>query len=209
MDCSRTPTRDPETWLDLAPDFSQALARQVRNWIQRWEPDLTEAIKWNMLCFSGRKLVCGLSACRRHLGITFFRGTELREMTRLFTGGESNTSIQSIRITSINQLDAPGLKRLLHAAVALDGDDSAKPPPPKKRVEWPMPDVLKNALLKNKKAAAGFAQLKPTYQREYQVWISTAKQDETIQRRLRETLSALEHGRKWAQRHAQSGSGGL
>ena len=39
-----------------------------------------EAIKWHMLCFSGRKLVCGLSACKKHLGITFFRGTELRDM---------------------------------------------------------------------------------------------------------------------------------
>ena len=55
MDCARTSTRDPETWLDLAPEFSQAMARQVRGWIQRWEPDLTESIKWNVLCFSGRK----------------------------------------------------------------------------------------------------------------------------------------------------------
>jgi hypothetical protein len=59
MDCSRTPTRDPETWLDLAPEFSQAMARQVRAWIQRWEPDLTESSEWHMLCSSGRKLVCG------------------------------------------------------------------------------------------------------------------------------------------------------
>jgi len=30
MDCSRTSTRDPKTWLDLAPEYSQAMARQVR-----------------------------------------------------------------------------------------------------------------------------------------------------------------------------------
>jgi hypothetical protein len=30
MDCSRTPTRDLEAWLDFAPEFSQAMARQVR-----------------------------------------------------------------------------------------------------------------------------------------------------------------------------------
>ena len=55
MDCVRTTPRDPEVWLDLAPEFSQGMARQVRDWIQRWEPDLTESIKWNVLCFSGRK----------------------------------------------------------------------------------------------------------------------------------------------------------
>lgn len=200
MDCSRTPTRDPETWLDLAPEASQAMARQVRAWIQRWEPDLTEAIKWHMLCFSGRKLVCGLSACQKHLGITFFRGTELRDVTTLFTDGESNTSILSIRVTSLEKLDAQALRRLLHAAVALDADETSKPPPPKKREEWPMPEALAKGLKKDKKAAAFFETLKPTYQREYKVWISTAKQPETIAKRLAETLRALSRGKKWAQR---------
>jgi uncharacterized protein YdeI (YjbR/CyaY-like superfamily) len=200
MDCSRTPTRDPETWLDLAPEYSQAMARQVRAWIQRWESDLTESIKWHMLCFSGRKLVCGLSACQKHLGITFFRGTELREMTKLFTGGEANTSIQSIRVTKRDPLDAQAFRRLLHAAVALDADESAKPPPAKPRDEWPMPPMLAKALKQDKKAAAFFESLKPTYQREYKVWISTAKQEETLQRRLNETIRALAAGKKWIQR---------
>ena len=114
---------------------------------------------------------------QKHLGITFFRGTELREMTKLFTGGEANTSIQSIRVTKRDPLDAQAFRRLLHAAVALDADESAKPPPPKQRDEWPMPSVLAKALKKNKKAAAFFESLKPTYQREYKVWISTAKRD--------------------------------
>ncbi|MCB1275948.1 YdeI/OmpD-associated family protein [Prosthecobacter sp.] len=200
MDCSRTPTRDPETWLDLAPEFSQAMARQVRGWIQRWEPDLTESIKWHMLCFSGRKNICGLSACRKHLGITFFRGTELREITDLFEGGESNTSILSIRVTRLDQLNAQSFRRLLHAAVALDADESAKPPPQKKRAEWPMPDALAKALRKHPAAAAGFNSMSVSCQREYKVWISTAKQEETIQRRLKETLRALSAGKKWAQR---------
>jgi uncharacterized protein YdeI (YjbR/CyaY-like superfamily) len=200
MDCSRTPTRDPETWLDLAPEFSQTMTRQVRAWIQRWEPDLTESIKWHMLCFSGRKLVCGLSACKRHLGISFFRGTELREMTNLFDGGENNTSIQSIRVTSLDQLDTQAFRRLLHAAVALDADETTRPPPPKKRAEWPMPAALAKALKKNPAAAAGFKSLSVSCQREYKVWISTAKQEETIQRRVKETLRALAKGKKWAQR---------
>jgi uncharacterized protein YdhG (YjbR/CyaY superfamily) len=46
MDCSRPKSRDPDTWLDLAPEASRGLAGEVRSWIQRWEPDLTESIKW-------------------------------------------------------------------------------------------------------------------------------------------------------------------
>lgn len=200
MDCSRPKTRDPDTWLDLAPDASRAMATQVRSWIQHWEPDLTESIKWNMLCFSGRKLVCGISACRKHLGITFFRGTELRDITTLFDRGEGNTCILSFQIKSLKNLDAKAFQRLLHAAVALDADASVRPPSPKLRSQWPMPEVLAKALKKNKAAAAGFAALKPTYQREYLVWISTAKQPETVAKRLEQTLRALAAGKKWAER---------
>jgi hypothetical protein len=200
MDCSRAKTRDPDEWIENAPAFSKALAEQVREWIMRWEPDLTESIKWNMLCFTGRKLVCGLSACKHHLGITFFRGTELLESTKLFTSSETNTSIQSIRVTSLDDLDARALRLLLHAAVQLDATPDLPPPPKVQREEWPMPEVLAKALKKNKAAAAGYEKMSKTCQREYKVWISMAKQPETIERRLQETLAALASGRKWAQR---------
>ena len=103
-------------------------------------------------------------------------------------------------MTSLEKRDAQALRRLLHAAVALDADETAKPPPPNTRGEWPMPEVLPIGLKKNKKAAAFFETLRPTYQREYKVWISSAKQSETIAKRLAETLQALSRGKKWAQR---------
>lgn len=202
MDCARTTTRDPEAWLDNAPEFSQAMARQMRDWVQRWEPDLTEAIKWNMICFSGRKLVLAISACKKHLGVSFFRGVELRQMTAadLFVGGEQSTSIQTLRITDPKQLSTTKLRALVHAAVALDADESIRPPAPKKKAEWPMPEALAKALKKNKTAAANFEAFKPTYQREYKVWVSTAKQPETIQKRVEETVRALAKGLKWIDR---------
>jgi len=63
-----------------------------------------------------------------------------------------------------------------------------------------MPEALTKGLKKDKKAAAFFETLRPTYQREYKMWISTAKQPETIAKRLAETLRALSRGKKWAQR---------
>ena len=200
MDCSRARTHDPERWLEDAPLFSRPLARVVRDWIQRWEPDLRESIKWNMLCFSGRKLVCGLSACQKHLGITFFRGTELDDPRQLLTPNETSTNILSIRVRSLERFEAQALRQLLHAAVHLDAMPRMPPPPQVKREEWPMPGSLARALAKNKAAAIFFASLKPTYQREYKVWVGMAKREETIQRRVTETVCALAAGRKWAQR---------
>jgi uncharacterized protein YdeI (YjbR/CyaY-like superfamily) len=204
MDCSRARTRDPRDWLETCPDFSWPLAEQVHEWILTWEPDLTEAIKWNMLCFSGRKRVVALSACQRHLGITFFRGTELADPAGLFAAaGENNTNIRTIRITTLEHFNRPALQRLVHAAVALDSEPL--PPLPKtKRPPFPMPDFFRAASAQptNRAAAEGFAGLAPTYQREYLVWLASAKRPETRMDRLRKTLEALRRGRKWADHHA-------
>jgi len=203
MDCSRAKTKDPTEWLELAPDFSKPLAEQLVELILHAEPDLTPSIKWNMLCFSGRKLVCGLSACQKHLGVAFFRGTELPDPARLFQpGSEGNTNIRSLRLTAWEEFNRRALQALLRAAVELDADPSIAPAPKVKRKPWPMPKFFKEALTqkKNRAAAENFRSLSPTCQREYLVWVSTAKLPETRARRMKQTLAALAKGRKWVQR---------
>ena len=207
MDVSRPRTHDPSEWLETCPEFSAPLAQQVCDWILTWEPDLTESIKWNMLCFSGRKLVCGLSACQRHLGLTFFRATELPDPAKLFPSGSNNTNILTIRLTTLKGFNADALRELLRAAVELDADPMVPPAPKVKRAQWPMPGYFKKALAskQNRAASENFQKLAPTYQREYLVWLTMAKLPETRARRLAETLAALAAGKKWAQRKLQPG----
>lgn len=202
MDCSSARTKNPSEWLQTCPDFSQPLAEQVTDWILNWEPDLTESIKWNMLCFTGRKLVCGLSACKHHLGITLFRGTELPDPSKLLQPAENNTSILSIRLTTLDGFNREAFRKLLRAAVTLDEDPTAPPPPKVKREPWPVPDFFKKALAekRNRVAAENFQKMSPSCQREYLVWLSTAKRDETREKRLQATLAALACGRKWIDR---------
>lgn len=202
MDCSRARTKDPSEWLETCPDFSWPLAEKVHEWILTWEPDLSESIKWNMLCFSSRKLVCGLSACKKHLGVTFFRGTELPDPARLFTPQENNTNIRSLRITTLEGFNRDAFQALVHAAVALDAEPAIPPVPKAKRAPWPMPDYFAKALKKDPPANAGFQKLSPSCQREYIIWLATAKRPETQEKRLKETLAALRDGRKWIQRKA-------
>lgn len=202
MDCNRARTKDPGEWLETCPDFSQPLAEQFNEWILNWEPDLQVSVKWNNLCFSGRKLVVGLAACQKHLALFFFRGTELPDPAKLFCGGENNTNIRSIRITTLDSLDRAAFRALLHAAVALDADPTIPPAPKVKRRPWPVPAFFKQALAekRNLAAAENFRALSPSCQREYLVWLSMARRPETSARRLKDTLAALAGGRKWPQR---------
>jgi hypothetical protein len=201
MDVSRAKTRDPDEWLEAAPDFSRPIVADLRDWIFRTAPDLTESIKWNVLCFSGRKLVCGLSACKKHVGVVFFRGTELPDPAGLFDpAGEGNTNIRSIRLTSAVKLNRKALAALLLAAAELDARPDVPPVPKVKREPWAVPDFFAAALKTNKKADTNFQSFSPSCQREYLVWLTTAKREETRAQRLAQTLKALAAGRKWIDR---------
>src|SRR5262249_25427977 len=123
MDCSRPRSKDPDDWIENCPEFSRALCVELRESFARWEPDLNEGIKWNMLWFSGARLVAGLMGCKRHAGIMFYRGVELNDPDRLFSGGENNTAIRTVRVEDVEALDRDALRRLLRAAVKLDGSD--------------------------------------------------------------------------------------
>lgn len=200
MNVTPVKSRNPDRWVEGLSDFSRPICVQLRDWFLRWELDLTESIKWNVLCFSGRKLVCGISGCKKHVSIVFFRGTELLDPNDLFTGGEENSSIRNVRIESAEQIRREPLRRLLHAAVELDLNPDILPPPPRRRGPVEVPEVLALALKKNKRAATTFSGFAPTYQREYIYWVTSAKREETQRRRLAETMEALAKGNKWVDR---------
>ena len=200
MDVRRSRTKNPDAWLISCPDFSRPICEQLREWMFRWQPDLAESVNTNMLCYTGRKRVVAIAGFKKHAQMVFFRGTELPDPACLFAGGENNSNIRNVNFESLDASNADALRRLIRAAVQLDANPDLPPLPPRQREEWPMPDALAKALKQNKAAAAGFASLKPTYQREYKVWISTAKREETQDARLKQTIAALAAGRKWAQR---------
>lgn len=200
MDCRRNRTEDPEEWIATCPEKSRAVCEALRDLIFRWEPDLKESLNANVLCFSRHKRVCGLSGLKTRAQMTFYRGAELPDPARLFNQGLENCSVRNINLRAVEEIDTRALRALVHAAVRLDAAPKLPKPPPIPREEWPMPEALAAGLKKNKAAAVFFESLKPTYQREYKVWVSMAKQPATIEKRLEETLRALAAGKKWAQR---------
>lgn len=62
--------------------------------------------------------------------------------------------------------------------------------------ELTLPPGIKDALAANKKAWENFNQLAPSQQRLYVGWITTAKKEETRQRRLKEAVELLAQGKK-------------
>jgi uncharacterized protein YdeI (YjbR/CyaY-like superfamily) len=67
---------------------------------------------------------------------------------------------------------------------------------PRKRPDLVMPDYMKRSLRASKRAWENYNRLAPSYQRQYIGWITTAKKEETRQRRLAEAVALLAENRK-------------
>jgi uncharacterized protein YdeI (YjbR/CyaY-like superfamily) len=67
---------------------------------------------------------------------------------------------------------------------------------PVDRRELVVPEFILKTLSKNKKALMNFDELANSYKRQYVGWVSSAKKEETRQRRIAEIISVLEQNKK-------------
>jgi hypothetical protein len=72
---------------------------------------------------------CGLNACKRHVGITFFRGTELADPRGLFTAGRGIRASRASRLKTLSGFNRDAFSSLLLSAVELDAQPQIAPPP--------------------------------------------------------------------------------
>jgi uncharacterized protein YdeI (YjbR/CyaY-like superfamily) len=69
--------------------------------------------------------------------------------------------------------------------------EEASPARPK-RPELPLPDWLKEGLMASPRAWENFSKLPPSHQRNYILWVSQAKREETRKKRIQEAIALLE-----------------
>ena len=110
------------------------------------------------------------------------------------------------RITSVKDLPADRILVAYIKEAALLNKNKIKVVKPKAapKKELPVPKPLAAALKKNKKAAAFFEEFSPSARREYIEWITEAKTEETLNKRLATTIEWLEEGksRHWKYKKA-------
>ncbi len=84
-----------------------------------------------------------------------------------------------------------GVARVTEAKKSGLWEESGRP-----EISFEIPKELENALAKNKKAKTFFDQLAPSYRKHFIGWITTAKRQETKDRRVGESIALLEKGKK-------------
>lgn len=183
----------PEAFITSAPKHWQDRLHRLRE-IMLEQEDLTEAIKWAFPVYSlGKKNVVSIFHTKSYVGVWFTQGALLDDPAgRLVNASPGKTVAQrQLRFGPDEPLDEELVRSYLLQAVAnqtMGLEIKAQPAP-----ETEVPELLQKALDEDPALATAFAGFAPYKQREFCESISTAKREDTKQRRL---IKALEHIRE-------------
>lgn len=190
--------KDPriDAYIEKSADFAKPILAHFRNLVHYAFPEIQETIKWGMPSFEWKGIVCGMAAFKAHCVITFMKSDQLNDPEGIFKNVGKTAMGSFGQVKSVADLPCDSyIKDLVLQAVKLNESgikSSVKKATPKPIL---VPEELANVLISNKKAAAIFDKLSPTYKREYCDYIAEAKKEETRLRRLEKIMKQLSEGK--------------
>jgi hypothetical protein len=93
---------------------------RLRALIKEADPDILEEWKWTVPVWSHDGIVCTGETYKNVVKMTFSRGASLKDPSRLFNSSLDGNVRRAIDIHEGEKIDAPALKALIRAAVALN-----------------------------------------------------------------------------------------
>jgi uncharacterized protein YdeI (YjbR/CyaY-like superfamily) len=196
------PARDKriDAFIAKAQPFAKPILTHIRDLVHAVCPDVEESIKWGMPAFSYHGTLLIVGAFREHVAVNFWKGKSIFGDDKPAQEREGMGSLGKIH--SLDELPNDRLfKSYLKKAVEYNVEHEKSPlkVARKRKPDLAVPPYLSAALLKNKKAGAGFDGLTPGKRREYIEWLEEAKTEATRDKRLEQTLEWVAEGksRNW------------
>ena len=190
-----------DAYIDKAQPFAQPILNHLRKLIHQACPDVEENIKWSFAAFDYKGPFCSIAAFKQHCAFGFWKAALMKDADK-FLSAQKGSMGHFDRITSLKDLPADKIIiGYLKEAMKLN-ETGAKLPPRKKTVDASqliVPDYFKKALSKNKKAGEQFNKFPPGQKKEYIVWLTEAKTDETRNKRMETAIEWISEGkiRNW------------
>lgn len=109
-----------EPWFKkIHPDL-KPVADKLHALILSAGPTLRAEMKWGMPCYSQNTMVCALMGAKAHIGLFFHYGKLLSDPQKILSG--TGKAVRSVKFTSVKQIPAAAVKRLVKSAVQVDKD---------------------------------------------------------------------------------------
>lgn len=157
--------------------------------------ELVEEIKRGAPCYTyDGKNVVGMAGFKSYIGLWFHQGALLKDDQKVLINAQEGATkaLRQWRMQSAKEIKPAIIKRYVKEAIQLDKDGKGIGPGKKKSIA--VPPELRKAIDKTEIAQKKFAELTPGRQREYAEYISSAKREETKQKRPEKILPMIKLG---------------
>jgi uncharacterized protein YdeI (YjbR/CyaY-like superfamily) len=192
--------KDPrvDVYIEKAQTFAKPVLKKLRKLIFQACPDAIETIKWGFPNYEIHgSLFCNMAAFKEHCSFGFWKASLLSDPKKILHLAEKNAMGHFERISSPDDLpsDKILIAYLVEAAGLNKNNIKILRPKATPKEELPVPERLKSALKKNKKAQLNFEAFSSSQKREYIEWITEAKTEETADKRLATTIEWVAEGK--------------
>ncbi len=146
---------------------------------------LQETIKWGTEVYTHNgKNILGVVGFKNHFTLWFYNGVFLADKHKVLMNAQDGKTkaLRQWRFTSKEEINEKWILEYIREAIR--NEEAGKVWRPQKSKPATVPDILQEALDKNKKLKAAFEKLTPYKQKEYIEHIDSAKREDTRLSRL-------------------------
>jgi uncharacterized protein YdeI (YjbR/CyaY-like superfamily) len=190
-----------DEYIEKSQDFAKPILNYIREIVHEFCPETEEAIKWKFPTFMYKnKILCSMVSFKQYCSMGFWLHDEMKTLKNLETDVEKTNMFSLGKITKLEDLPSkPQLKKIILEAIELTdmGVKLKKAAPTKTEIE--VPEYFKTVLAENKKASEVFEKASPSFRKEYIMWITDAKTETTLNKRMEQALEWISEGkgRNW------------
>lgn len=192
-----------DDYIIKSADFAKPILEHFRDLVHKACPDVEEKMKWSFPHFDYKnEMMCSMAAFKQHCAISFWKGALMKDK-KLMENAKAEQSMGHVgRITSLKDLPSDKiLTGYIKEAMKLNSDGIKLPSKPvsaeKKIIE--VPGYFLKALSRNKKVLQIFETFLYSHKKEYILWITEAKTEETRNKRMATAIEWITEGkgRNW------------
>jgi len=196
--------KDPrvDAYIEKAAGFAKPVLKHFRLLVHKTCPEVEEKWKWSFPHFDYQGgPMAHMAAFKQHCAIGFWKASLMKDNEKLMAAAKSESAMGHLgKITSLKDLPKDSvLVKYIHEGMKLNEQGIKVPVKKTKSVEVEVPDYFTKALSKNKKARENFEAFSNSHRKEYIMWITEAKTEETKLKRMETAIEWLSEGksRNW------------
>ena len=190
-----------DAYIARSADFAKPILLHIRELVHKACPGVEEKMKWSMPFFDYKgEMLCHIASFKQHAVMGFWKAALMKDAV-LLENAKAETAMGHLgKLTSLK--DLPADKKIIawiKEAMLLNDKGIKLPakvkPTEKEKKELTVPDYFTKALAKNKKAKQVFENYAYSHKKEYVMWITEAKTEETRNKRMATALEWMAEGK--------------